>query len=139
MKVLNWWLCLLADKITTITRHLAVLLMLVAGSSRKSFSHNHLSCLRDSYGTCYRILWTDWGCYSVRYFLFYAYIWFMMLSYIYLGHSDNTGLIPNLQFKNKSGRKYRETIYKGNLILYSLKGILCWWSWIVLPNTILSR
>ena len=47
----------------------------------------------------------------------------MMLSYIYLVQSGNTELISNLQFETKSGRKYRETIYKGNLILDSIKGI----------------
>ena len=49
-----------------------------------------------------------------------------MLSLIYLGHSGNTVLILNLQFETKSGRKYQETIYKGNLILDFLKGTLCW-------------
>ena len=58
-----------------------------------------------------------------------------MLSCIYLGHSVNTVLIPNLKFETKSGRKYQETIYKGNLILDDLKGISRWESWIVLPNT----
>ena len=46
-----------------------------------------------------------------------------MLSYIYLGHIGNTVLISNLQFETKSEGKWRETIYKGNLILDSLKVI----------------
>ena len=58
-----------------------------------------------------------------------------MLSWIYLGHSDNTVMIWNLKFKIKSGQKWQETIYKSNLIIDSLKGILHWESWIVLPNT----
>ena len=49
-----------------------------------------------------------------------------MWSCIYLGHSGNTVLISNLQFETKSGRKQRENIYKGNLILDSLKGISRW-------------
>ena len=58
----------------------------------------------------------------------------MILSCIYLGHSGNTVLISNLKFETKSGRKQRETVYKGNLILDSLKGISGWESWIGLPN-----
>ena len=61
-----------------------------------------------------------------------------MLSCIYLGHSGNTVLISDLQFENDNDRKYRETIYKGGIILDSLKGISCWESWIGVPNTILS-
>ena len=57
-----------------------------------------------------------------------------MLSCIYLGNSGKTVLISNLQFETKSGRKYQETIYKGNLILESLKGIPRWESWIGVPK-----
>ena len=39
------------------------------------------------------------------------------------------------KFKIISRQKWQETIYKGNLIIDSLKGILHWGSWIVLPNT----
>ena len=49
-----------------------------------------------------------------------------MLSYIYLGHSGTNVLIYNLKFETKSGRKYQETIKKGNLIIDSLKGISHW-------------
>ena len=58
-----------------------------------------------------------------------------MLSCIYLGHSGNTVLIPNLQLETKSGRKKMETIYKGNLIIDSLKEISRLESWIWLTNT----
>ena len=57
-----------------------------------------------------------------------------MLSYIYLGHSCDIFLILDFQLETKSGRKYQETIYKGNLIIDSLKEISHWESWIVLPN-----
>ena len=86
----------------------------------------YLSCLRASYGrlSWYRLLWIDWRCSRVRKFLLSVYIWFMMLSCIYLGHSGNFVLILNLQFETKSGRKYRENIYKGNIIIDYLKWIL---------------
>ena len=45
----------------------------------------------------------------------------MILSCIYLGKSGNTVMILNLELEKKSGRKYRNTIYKGNLILDYLK------------------
>ena len=47
----------------------------------------------------------------------------MILSCIYLGHSGNPVLISNLKSESKIGKKYPETIYKGNLIQDSLKGI----------------
>ena len=47
----------------------------------------------------------------------------MMLSCSYLGHSDDTVMIPHLQLQTKSGSKYQENIYKGDLIWDSLKGI----------------
>ena len=47
----------------------------------------------------------------------------MILSCSYLRPSGDTVLILNLQFETKSGRKYWETIYKGNMIQDSLKGI----------------
>ena len=50
----------------------------------------------------------------------------MFLFCIYLGHSGNTVVIPNVKFETKSGSKYQETVYKGNLIPDSLKGILRW-------------
>ena len=59
----------------------------------------------------------------------------MILSCIYLGYIGNTVLISNLHFETKSGKKQQETIYKGNLILDSLKGISRWEYWIGLPNT----
>ena len=37
--------------------------------------------------------------------LLYVDIRFIVLSCIYLGHSGNIVLIPDLQFENKSGRK----------------------------------
>ena len=49
-------------------------------------------------------------------------------------HSGNTVLISNLQFKTKSGRKYRENIYKENIILNYFKGISSWEFWIGVPN-----
>ena len=49
-----------------------------------------------------------------------------MLSCIYLGYSGKSLLITNLKFETKSERKYRKTIYKGNIIIDSLKGILRW-------------
>ena len=58
----------------------------------------------------------------------------MLLSCIYEGHSGNTVMIPDLQLETKSGRKYWKTVYKGNLIVDSLKGILRWKYWIWLPN-----
>ena len=86
-----------------------------------------LSFLIDSEGrlACSRLLWTEWRQSRIRYILLHVYI-FMMLSCIYLGHSGNTVLISNLQFKTKSGKKQRENIYRGNLILDSLKGISHW-------------
>ena len=54
----------------------------------------------------------------------------MILSCSYLGHSVDTLVILILKFKNKSGKKYWETIYKGDLIQDSLKGIPhCRYSW----------
>ena len=61
-----------------------------------------------------------------------------MLSYIYLGHSGNTVMILNFEFETKTGRKYLETIYKGNLIIDSLKATSRWEYWIGLPKTTLS-
>ena len=49
-----------------------------------------------------------------------------MLLCNYLGCSDDTVLIPNLQFETKSGRKWQENIYKGNIIKYDPKGIHHW-------------
>ena len=46
-----------------------------------------------------------------------------MLSCSYLGNSGDIVLITNLQLETKSGRQQRETIYKWNIIKYSLKGI----------------
>ena len=40
----------------------------------------------------------------------------MILSCIYLGHSVDTVLVSNSQFETKSGMKYQENIYKGNII-----------------------
>ena len=101
---------------------------LVAYSYREAFSRNHLSCMIDSDGrlACYRLLWIDLKLSRVRYLLLHVYTWFMMLSWIYLGHSGNTVLISNLQFETKSGRKRRETIYRENLIIDSLKVISRW-------------
>ena len=48
----------------------------------------------------------------------------MILSCSYLGHSGDTVLILDLQLETKSGNKQQETINKGNLIQYFLKGIL---------------
>ena len=62
-------------------------------------------------------------------------LYLMMLSCIYLGHSGKTVLISNLQFETNSMRKYRETIYKENLILDYLKVISRWESWIGEPNS----
>ena len=50
----------------------------------------------------------------------------MILSCSYLGHSGDIVLILNLQFETKSGKKQQETIYKGNIIRDSLKGISRW-------------
>ena len=40
----------------------------------------------------------------------------MVLSFIYLGQSGDTVLVSGLQFETNIGRKYQETIYKGNII-----------------------
>ena len=57
-----------------------------------------------------------------------------MLYCIYLGQNGDTLLISNLYFENNSGRKWQETIYKGNIILDSLKGISRWEFWIGVPK-----
>ena len=49
-----------------------------------------------------------------------------MLYCSYLGHSGYTVLIPSLQFETNKRSKYQENIYKGNLIIDSLKGISSW-------------
>ena len=59
----------------------------------------------------------------------------MILLYSYLGHSGDTVVISNLQSKTKSGNKYRENIYKGNLIQDYLKVIYLWEYQIGYPNT----
>ena len=41
----------------------------------------------------------------------------------------------NCQFETKSGIKYWENIYKGDLIQYYLKLISCWYSLIRNPNS----
>ena len=110
---------------------------LVSDSSFEAFAHKNLSCLRESDGRLAwsRILWTYWRCSRLRYLILHVYIWFTMLYWIYLGHSGNTGLIPNLQFETKSGMKYWKTVYKGNIIIDSLEGISHWESWIGLTFT----
>ena len=96
-----------------------------------------LSCLRDLYGrlTWSRILGTHWRWSKIRYLLLHAYRRFMILYCIYFGQSGETVLITNLQFKTKSERKQRENIYKGHIIIDSLKDILNLESRIGLPNT----
>ena len=49
-----------------------------------------------------------------------------MLSYIYLGRIYDIVVILDLKLETKIGKKEQVTIYKGNLILDSLKGILRW-------------
>ena len=70
----------------------------------------------------------------VRVLLLHVDINIIILSFRYLGRNGDTVLIPNLKFETKSERKYRETIYKFNLIQDSLKGIYLWQSWIGYPN-----
>ena len=45
-------------------------------------------------------------------------------------------VISDLKLKAKSGKKYQETIYKGNLIRDFLKGISCWESCIGYPDSL---
>ena len=81
--------------------------MLVADFSCIAFSHNHLSCLRDSIGglDCYRILGAYWSWYWVIVFLFHVNKRIIMLSFRYLENSGDTVLILNLQFETNSGSK----------------------------------
>ena len=57
-----------------------------------------------------------------------------MLSYIYLGRIYDIVVILDLKLETKIGKKEQVTIYKGNLILDSLKEILRWESWMELLN-----
>ena len=74
----------------------------------------------------YRILGTDWSWSRLRVFPLHVGIRIMMLSCSYLGYSGDTVLFSYLQFETKGERKYRETIYKWNIIRNYLKVI---WRW----------
>ena len=70
-----------------------------------------------------------------RVFLLHVNIRIIILSCIYLGHSDATVLISNIQLETNNGSKQQGNIYRLDISRCSLKGIQRWRSIIVYPNT----